>query len=139
MALVSLNLKPKKKILKDFGDVGMAMLIVIGLIFFWRNIVEIRGLVVFCLVGLGLYTASRISTALVKPIYLTLIVVTFPIGWLISHLVMAIFYYGIITPVALFFKLKKRDALYRSYDPKATTYWFDHDKKRTQKDYFNQT
>lgn len=139
MALVSLNLKPKKKILTDFGDIALAMLTVLGLLFMWLGKIQTRGLVIFCIVGLVLYVASRISTALIKPVYLTLIVVTFPIGWVISHLMMAIFYYGVITPVALFFKLKKRDVLYRTYDPKAETYWFPYAKKRTLKDYFNQT
>ena len=139
MALVSLNLKPKKKNLTDFGDIALAMLTVMGLFLLWREKVSTRGLVIFCLVGLVLYTASRISTTLIKPVYLTLIVVTFPIGWVMSHLVMAIFYYGVITPVALFFKFKKRDALCRGYDTQAKTYWLPYDKKRTTKDYFNQT
>ncbi len=139
MALVSLNLKPKKKVLKDFGDIALAMMTVLGLLCLWTGKVQTRGLVIFCLIGLVLYTASRISTNLIKPVYLTLIVVTFPIGWVVSHLVMAIFYYGVITPVALFFKFKNRDALYRKYDPQAETYWLPYDKKRTPKDYFNQT
>ena len=139
MALVSLNLKPKKKILIDFGDISLAMLSVLGILFFWLDKISTRGLIIFCIVGLILYTVSRISTALIKPVYLTLVIVTFPIGWIVSHLVMAIFYYGVITPVAIFFKFRKRDALCRSYDKQAETYWFKYDKKRTQKDYFNQT
>lgn len=139
MALVSLNLKPKKEFLRDFGDISLAMLTVLGLFFFWLDKVSTRGLIVFCIVGLVFYTASRISSVLIKPVYLTLIVVTFPIGWIVSHLVMAIFYYGVITPVAMFFKFRKRDVLCRSYDKQAETYWLKYDKKRTQKDYFNQT
>jgi len=138
VAFVSLNLKPNKKTLRDFGGISLAMLTLLGLLFFGRDKISTCGLVIFCLVGVLLYTASRISTTLIKPVYLTLIIVIFPIGWVFSHLVMALFYYGIITSYALFFKIRKKDILCRSYDKHAETYWIKYDKKRTTKDYFNQ-
>lgn len=138
MALVSLNLKPSQKQLKDFGFISLIMCFVIGLALMLLGKIPSKGLMVLGLVGIVLYIASRISVALIKPVYVSMIVLTFPIGWVISHLMMALFYYGIITPVALLFRLSNRDPLCRQYDPKADTYWLRYKQKRSAKDYFRQ-
>ncbi len=138
MALVSLNLNPSKKQLKDFGLIGLIMCTVIGLVLLGLDKIPAIGFMIFCLVGVVLYVLSRISVVLIKPVYLGMIVLTFPIGWVVSHLMMALFYYGIITPVALLFRLLSRDPLCRRYEPGAGTYWIQCKKKRPAKDYFRQ-
>jgi hypothetical protein len=138
MALVSLNLSPSQKQLRDFGFISLVMFFVIGLVLLGLGKVPAKGFMVFCLVGVVLYILSRISVALIKPVYLVMILLTFPIGWVVSHVMMALFYYGIITPVALFFKLLNRDPLCRKYEPNADTYWIQCKKKRPVKDYFRQ-
>jgi hypothetical protein len=138
MALVSLNLKPSQKQLKDFGFISLIMFFVIGLLLLGLGKVPAKGFMIFGLVGIVLFILSRISVALIKPIYLGMIVLTYPMGWLLSHLMMALFYYGIITSVALFFRLINRDPLCRRYEPDADTYWMRCKKKRPLKDYFRQ-
>ena len=138
MALVSLNLDPSEKQLKDFGLIGSIMCPVIGLVLLGLGKVPAKGVMIFCLVGGALYLLSRIAEVLIKPIYLGMILLTFPIGWVVSHLMMALFYYGIITPVALFFRLLNRDPLCRKYEPNTDTYWIQCKKKRAAKDYFRQ-
>ena len=138
MALVSLNLSPSQKQLKDFGLIGLIMCTVIGILLFWLDKIPAIGFMIFCLAGIALYILSRISVILIKPIYLGMILLTFPIGWVVSHLVMALFYYGIITPVALLFRLLNRDPLCRRYEPNADTYWIQYKHRRSAKDYFRQ-
>ncbi|WP_406698716.1 SxtJ family membrane protein [Singulisphaera sp. Ch08] len=58
-----------------------------------------------------------------RPVYLGLSLATWPIGWGVSHLALAIVYYGVITPMALVFRLLGRDAMTRRFDRDATTYW----------------
>ena len=138
MALVSLNLSPSDKQLKDFGFISLIMFFVIGLLLLWLGKIPAKGFMVFCLIGIILYLLSRISVVLIKPVYLGLIILTFPIGWVVSHLMMALFYYGIITPVAIIFRLLNRDPLCRSSEPDADTYWIQYKHKRPAKDYFRQ-
>src|SRR5262249_40517286 len=61
--------------------------------------------------------------AWLRPIYVGIMVATWPIGWVISHLALGLLYYGVITPIAVVFRVTGRDALARRLDPKATTYW----------------
>jgi len=138
MALVSLNLNPSEKQLKDFGLIALIMCAVIGLLLLGLGKVPAKGFMIFCLIGVLLYSFSRISIVLIKPIYLGMVLLTFPIGWAVGHLVMALFYYGIITPVALLFRLFNRDPLCRRRKPDADTYWLSYKQKRSAKDYFRQ-
>jgi hypothetical protein len=41
----------------------------------------------------------------------------------VSPVVMGVIFFGVFTPVALVMRLAKRDALARSLDPAAPTYW----------------
>lgn len=138
MAMVSLNLKPSEKQLRDFGDIALCMCNIIGLLLFWFDKISIRGFVIFCLIGLVMYILSRISTMLIKPVYQGMMIVTFPIGWVVSHVMMGVFYYGIVTPIAIIFKIIGRDPLCRVYDPKAKTYWVRYKQSRSAKHYFHQ-
>jgi hypothetical protein len=56
----------------------------------------------------------------------------------ISHAVMAIFYYVIIGGMGLVFKLIGRDPLCRKIDRQAESYWVEYKHHRTAKDYFHQ-
>ncbi len=44
---------------------------------------------------------------------------------IVSPIIMGVIYFGVFTPVALFFKLTKRDALHRAFDSKRPSYWVD--------------
>lgn len=138
MALVSLNLKPSDKQLREFGEISLCMCNVVGLLLMWLFGMSVKAFIVFCICGVAVFAASRISIKLVKPVYVSLIAATFPIGWVVSHAVMAIFYYVIITGVGLVFKLLKRDPLHRAYDPQAASYWIAYRHNRKPKDYFHQ-
>lgn len=138
MALVSLNLKPSEKQLREFGEITLCMLNIIGLILMKIADLSTQAFIIFCICGVTVFLLSRISVNLVRPLYISLITLTFPIGWVVSHILMAIFYYIVIGGTGLIFKLLGRDPLNRGYDPQATTYWTPRKQIRTAKQYFNQ-
>jgi hypothetical protein len=138
MALVSLNLRPSKKQLRDFGLIALCMCNLIGLLLLWAGNISPKGFIVLFLVGVIVFILSRLFTTLIKPVYLALTILTFPIGWTVSHLIMGVFYYGIVTPVAVLFRVLGRDPLCRKYDPQADSYWIAYKRKRSNKDYFHQ-
>lgn len=138
MSMITMNWRPNRDELRSFGDVSLAMLTVIALLLcWWRGMAAQTGLIV-CAAGLVIYVLSRISAKLVKPIYIVLQLATLPIGWVMSYLVMGVFYYVVLTPVGLVFRLLGRDALRLKYDGKAATYWLDHRPSDSIKRYFNQ-
>lgn len=48
---------------------------------------------------------------------------TWPVGWLVSQILLTIVFFGLIAPIALLFRLCRRDALQCRPDPNAATYW----------------
>ena len=138
MALVTLNSNPSEKQLKSFGLIALIMCVLIGLFLFGLGKISLGGFLFLAILGILIYASGRISTKLIRPVFLLMIFLTFPIGWVVSHLVMGVFYYGIITPVGLFFRLISRDPLCRKYEPNAETYWIEYKHERSAKGYFRQ-
>ena len=89
-------------------------------------------------IGLVLVLSRALSLTVTKGLYLSFMVVTLPIGWTIGHTLMFLFYYGLLMPVGLFFRLVGRDPLHRKLDPQASTYWIPHNQAQGKKRYFHQ-
>ena len=138
MALVALNLKPTDKQLRDFGLAALVMLCLIGALLWWLDKIGFVAGAAFAAAGAAIFVLSRIRAGLVRPVYQGLMLITFPIGWVVSHTAMAIFFFGLITPMGFLFKLIGRDPLHLSYDRAAETYWVPYRRKCTAKDYFRQ-
>lgn len=136
--MVQLDMNPSEGKLRQFGHIAPVMLLLIACMLRWRFDLSMTGLAILCSVGILIFILSKLSPKLVKPIYLALILVGFPIGWVISHLIMFLFYFGIITPLALFFRLLGRDALHRRWDPKCDSYWVEHPRNDSVERYFKQ-
>jgi hypothetical protein len=90
--------------------------------------------------GLAAYAglSAFLAPLAVKPLYLALTVVTYPIGFVLSYLMMVIIFYGVITPVGLVFKLIGRDAMNRRFDPSTSSYWVERRPPESIKRYFRQ-
>src|SRR4051794_10307322 len=58
-----------------------------------------------------------------RPVYVGLMVATFPLGWLMTHLILGLIFFCIFTPLGLLFKLVGRDLLERRFRAPQETYW----------------
>ena len=144
--LVQLNLKPDPKQLRQFGFIALGAFAVIGAVVLWRgglfglSFGEAARPTAYVLWALGVISAV-FSLALPeanRPLFVALVVVTFPIGFIVSHMVLALLFFGILTPVALFFRLTGRDPLARRFEPSRESYWSDLPEVTDTKDYFRQ-
>ena len=88
--------------------------------------------------GAAIFLSSFVSHKLTRLIYLGFTLATLPIALLISFLLLAIFYFGILTPLALIFRLIGRDTLHRKFDPDADSYWITHRQPDHLDRYYNQ-
>ncbi len=62
-----------------------------------------------------------------------------PIGFVVSFILLAAFYFLLLTPVALVFRLIGRDALGRRFDAVAPSYWVPHKPSEDMRRYFHQS
>ena len=129
MKLVELNLNPDRKTLKQFGFIAFVVFALLGALILWKrkflfwDLGSAAATSAYVAWGLGLVSAlfSLVAPAANRFLYVALILVTFPIGFVMSYLVMGIIFFLVITPVGLFFRLIGRDPLRRRLDRHAAT------------------
>jgi hypothetical protein len=73
--------------------------------------------------GLALGTAYALVRALRFPLYRAWMRLFFPLGWTVSHAVLVVVFFGVVTPVALAMKLVRYDPMRRRFERSAATYW----------------
>jgi hypothetical protein len=59
----------------------------------------------------------------IRPIYVAWMAVSFPLGWVVSHVLLLLLYFLLFTPIALLFRFISRDSLRRQFRPELPTYW----------------
>lgn len=135
--MIDLNLNPSKRELKIFSLAACVFLaIVAGLV--WRKSGSTTAAAV--LVGLGVVIAALGLTVprTLRPVFIALMVINYPIGWVVTHIVMAVIFYLVVTPLAVIMKLAGRDPMERRFDPSAKTYWKERPTETDPSRYFRQ-
>ena len=79
-----------------------------------------------------------VKPAMVRWIFVGWMVLAFPIGWMISEVMLLLMFYGIMTPVAVLFRMRGRDLLRRRRVPEATTFWLPKEAPQDVRSYFRQ-
>ena len=138
MSLIEVNWHPNNKQLRGFGKIALIALAVISLVLHLVKGLEIRWAVTIFAVGVAIFVVSLISLNLTRIIYLALVTATLPIGLVVSFVLLAAFYFLLLTPLAFVFRLIGRDALRRKFDSGAESYWLTHDPAQGPERYFRQ-
>jgi hypothetical protein len=75
--------------------------------------------------GLGLIVGlpGLARPAFVRPVYVAATLITFPIGWTVSMVILICLFFGVFTPVALLFRLLGREVLMRRSQTGRESYW----------------
>lgn len=121
--MISINWHPSDREIRQFSGIWFPLfwLIITTLITLrggsWRLAGEILGLAAAAgIVGV-------FSPRLMRPVFIAWTCAAFPIGWTVSHLLLAIVYYLVITPLGLVMRVAGRDKLNLRMDRPADTYW----------------
>jgi hypothetical protein len=123
MALVELIKDPTRRQLRQFGALFLPGFL--GLV----AVLVRRSSGTFVVAGPLLGAAGvSIVAALVSPAWLRapfvgLQYLAFPIGWVLSHAILAIVYFGVVTPIGCLVRVFRRDPLRRRLDPGAASHW----------------
>ena len=138
MFLAEINWHPNRKELRIFAIIALIAATLVAILLCRFRGLGIRWGSGIVSLGAAILLSSFISLRLTRVIYLGLIFATLPIGLLISFLLLAIFYFGIFTPLALIFRLIGRDTLHRKFDLDTDSYWITHRKPDNLDRYYNQ-
>jgi len=139
MAMISIDPYPSQRELVWFGVVMMVFFALIG------GVIRLgtRGgrwaasIVVWTL-GAVLDLLYFTLRPLRRPLYLGWMHLVFPLGWLLSYLVLAIVYYLVITPVGLLMRALGQDPLQRHFEPDTASYLVPYRTEKELSQYFYQ-
>lgn len=144
--MVELNLRPDARTLRQFGWIALggfgllALLAWNGWLAFAYLGEESRASVALALAALaavsGLFSAVFPKANL--PIYLGLTIAAFPIGFVLSYVIMGTLFYVVIAPIGLLMRLFGHDPMDRRFRPDAKSYWVDARPQRPRDSYFKQ-
>ncbi len=144
--MIEINLRPDTKTLRQFGFIAIVGFGFVAAIAHHEVLIFAAGLgaakpyVVNVLIGLIAYSGifSLIYPKANLPVYVGLAVLSYPIGFVLSYVIMGTLFFGIITPTGLVMRIIGRDPLDRAFEPEAETYWRDCRPPREKASYFRQ-
>jgi hypothetical protein len=122
MAVISINWKPSDRDLRWFAGLLMLFFVVVAGIWNWRTGNEV-GPIVLIGVSWSVGLIGLIVPQAIRWVYVGWMVAVWPIGWVVSHLLLAILFFGVIMPIGLILRAIGRDPLRKAFDRSATTYW----------------
>jgi hypothetical protein len=138
MSLFEIDWNPKSKQLQSFGKIALVASSVISLLLYLLKGVAIQWVMIILAFGFIIFVISMISLKLTKMIYLGMILVTLPIGFVVSFILLAAFYFLLLAPLGFIFRLIGRDPLYRKFDPNVKSYWLSRQPPKGPEQYFHQ-
>ena len=137
MAVIDINRNPARRELLVFGVLLAMFVALVGALLRFRFGAPSAASAVW--IGGGVLVALFAAVApLRRPIYLGWVYAAFPIGWVVSHVLLAAIYYGVFTPIGWLLRLAGKDPMARRFDRSARSYWVEHDPHKDPRRYMRQ-
>lgn len=121
--MIRINTNPSPKDLRLFGMLWFPLFCgVLGAVLRFRFELLTASVVVWALAVPSLLLGLAVPTW-VRPIFLGMSYLTFPIGWVVSQVVLVLVYSLVLTPFGIALRLFGHDPMRRALDEKLETYW----------------
>ena len=145
--MIDVDWRPERNKLKNFAVSGCVVFALLGgWLYFkqgprWLALTpstgEAAGWVLWAFAAYSLMMAF-VAPKAVLPIYYILTCISVPVGFVLSHVILFVIFYGLFTPVALVFRIRGRDVLSRRFEPQARSYWIRREPTVDVRRYFRQ-
>ena len=137
MAVIEMNWRPSPRELRVFAVVQLVAAAVIAWLLHRRLDWDTTaiGLIGTSLIALAVGMASP---AVLRPLFVAWMLAAFPLGWVMSHVMLATVYYFVLTPIGLLLRLGGRDSLQLKQRPDANTFWVERKQPAKPSRYFQQ-
>lgn len=134
MAVFHINTKPSDRQLCQFGLLCIVLLPAIT--WLWGGDSSTIG--VAALIGAGLGLLGILAPGTLKPVFVGLVLISFPIGFIIGELILLMIFIGVFLPMALLFRIIGRDVLQRRIVAESETFWVPRSAPSNVRRYFQQ-
>ena len=128
---------PKHKELRQFAIISLFGFGLFGAVAYLR-FQWITAAYVLWIVGALTFLVGLISPGAVLGVYILLMAIAMPIGWVVSNVLLITLFYLVMTPLGLMFRLIGRDPLRRK-KPATESYWLAHEQRAAGASYYRQS
>jgi hypothetical protein len=144
--MVELDLSPDAAKLRSFGFIAVAGFGLLAaaawfeILLFRGGLGEARVPVALGLAAIGLLSGlcSLVAPRLNRGLYVAMILLSFPIGFVLSHVMLATLFFGVFLPIGVLLRVLGKDPLERAADPARGSYWSPARPPRSVDSYFKQ-
>lgn len=137
MPVIEINRNPSRRELLVFGGLLLLFAALVGALLQWKTHAPGAARAVW-LIGAVLVAAYLAIPPMRRPTYIAWMYAVYPIGFVVSHILLGLVYYGIVTPTGLLLRLAGRDPMTRRFDKGSASYWVEHDPHHEPQRYFRQ-
>jgi hypothetical protein len=136
MSMIRITKNPSARQLVVFAASWFVFLGALGLAGWLRG--RHRHAEVLWALAAALPLAGLASRGIVRIAFVGLSYATYPIGIVVSNVVLALVYYLALTPIGLTMRLFRYDPLARTFDAEAASYWIPRKTNKPAESYFKQ-
>jgi len=126
VAVIEVNRNPSRRELKQFGFIwlGFFLLAAGGL---WLKLHSPLVSVALAAIAVLVPVVGWAVPSFMRVVYVGLSYVAWPIGFVVSHVLLGAVYYLLVTPIGLIMRAAGYDPMHRRFDPEAPSYWIERD------------
>jgi len=137
MALIEIQRNPSRRELAWFGLMFLAFFGIIGALARFRF--DSPGAARWIWIVAAAITAVYYLVPPVRRyVYVGWMYAAFPIGWVVTHVLLAIVFFLVIMPIGLAVRAFGNDPMRRRFEPDSETYWIPHVGGKDARRYFRQ-
>ena len=137
MSLIRIDHDPSRRQLAVFGIAWLVFFAALGGIVFARGGSPLTAAAIWAL-AVVVPAVGWCLPGVMRIVYLAMAYAAFPIGIVISHLLLMAVYYLVLTPTGLLMRLFGYDPMQRDFDSQAETYWHPRPEHTKIERYFRQ-
>ena len=134
--MITPDWNPTPRQLRQFAVavLGVLLLLALGI---WRRTGSLSSALIPVLLGALIALLGFLVPRAVRPLFRLLTLVTLPIGYLVSEILLRLVFYGVLTPLGVAFRMAGRDVLRLKRD-RAKSYWQQAKQQKDASAYFRQ-
>ena len=144
--MIDINLDPDSETLRKFGFIAFFCFGLLATMAWTESFLFSFGLAgartvvvgVLCALSVLCLIAGLFYPPANKPIFVGLSAITYPIGIVLSYLIMTVLFFGIIGIIGLLMRVVGYDPMSRTKNSQARSHWVDARPARPKSDYFKQ-
>jgi hypothetical protein len=135
--MIRINHNPSRRYLAVFALLWLGVFCVLGGMSWWRSGACVTANM-FWAIAVAIPVLGLIWPGALRLVYLAISYATYPIGLVVSYIILAIVYYLVLTPIGIVMRVTGYDPMHRNFDRSAKTYWIPRETEEGTERYFKQ-